>query len=124
MTVVGLVPIIVGLSGILMGPENVIELRHGETYPNRVDNNYRYLSGLLLGIGLIFWSLIPDIREAGTTVRILTFLVIVGGLGRLIGLGKTGMIPDTFMLFGLFMELGVTPTICYWQSKIVSRRNA
>jgi hypothetical protein len=45
--------------------------------------------------------------------------VVIGGLGRLLGLGLTG-IPSLFMLGGLVMELAVTPLLCLWQTRIAN----
>ena len=48
-------------------------------------NHGRYLSGLLLAIGLAFWASIPAIEKHTARVRRLTALVVVGGLCRLLG---------------------------------------
>jgi hypothetical protein len=95
------------------GPETTVSL----------DSHFRYLSGLLLGIGLAFWSLIPGIAEQGRAFRLLTFLVVVGGLGRLIALAVVGA-PSAPMLFGLGMELVVTPSLCLWQARVAARAEA
>jgi Domain of unknown function (DUF4345) len=52
--------------------------------------------------------------------RVLTFLVVVGGLGRLVSLFAIGM-PGLPMLAGLVMELGVAPALCVWQSSFARR---
>ena len=54
-----------------------------------------YLSGLLLGIGLGFWSLIPRIETEGRIFTLLTGIVMLGGLARLalavrLGTGRPG----------------------------------
>ena len=41
-----------------------------------------YLSGLLLGIGLGFWSLVPGIERQGRAFSLLAAIVVVGGLAR------------------------------------------
>src|SRR4051812_34971866 len=48
-------------------------------------NHERYLSGLLLAIGLGFWSTIPRIETKATRFRLLTSIVVIGGLCRLLG---------------------------------------
>ncbi|MBS0546688.1 MAG: DUF4345 domain-containing protein [Proteobacteria bacterium] len=79
-------------------------------------NHERYLSGLLLAIGLGFWSSIPDIERRTGRFRLLTFVVAVGGLCRLIGvlLGDPLSPP---VILALAMELVVTPVICLWQAR-------
>jgi hypothetical protein len=84
------------------------------------DSHFRYLSGLLVGIGLCFWSAIPNIEIKTGRFRLLTLVVFVGGLGRLLGLVLTD-VPSFLMLGGLVIELVVTPLICLWQTRIANR---
>jgi hypothetical protein len=113
--VFSLIPISAGLFGVLFGPEGLL----GDRVSVSADSHFRYLSGLLLGLGLCFWSTIPGIEEKTGRFRLLTLLVVIGGLGRLLGLALTG-IPSLFMLGGLVMELAVTPLLCLWQTRIAN----
>lgn len=79
----------------------------------------RYLSGLLLAIGLIFWWTIPSIERRGTVVRTLTAIVAVGGLARLAGVAQTGASPA--VILPLVMELGVTPALALWRERVARR---
>ncbi|MDQ2804824.1 MAG: DUF4345 domain-containing protein [Pseudomonadota bacterium] len=116
----GLVPVGAGLAGVLLGPRMADDMAAGLGGAMSLDSHFRYLSGLLLGIGLAFWSLIPDIAARGPAFRLLTALVVTGGLGRLLGLMLAGT-PSPPMLFGLAMELVVTPLLCLWQSRVAAR---
>jgi hypothetical protein len=113
----GLVPVGAGLAGMLLGPAMVGDA----AAPVSADSHFRYLSGLLLGIGLAFWRLVPGIAARGAAFRLLTALVVLGGAGRLIGLLAVG-VPAPSMLFGLGMELVVTPLLCLWQARVAARR--
>ncbi len=115
--VLALVPIGAGLAGVLSG----LGFLGDGAAPMAADSHVRYLSGLLLAVGLLFWSTIPRIEHQARRVRLLTFIVFVGGLGRLFGVLTVGL-PDPAMLFGLGMELVVTPLICLWQSSIAVHR--
>ena len=80
------------------------------------DSHVRYLSGVLLGIGLVYWGCVPTIERRGVIVRTLTAVVVAGGLARLGGLifvGDPGPIR-----WALVMELGVAPLLCLWQARI------
>jgi hypothetical protein len=44
---------------------------------------------------------------------------VTGGIGRLTGLALDG-VPSAPMLFGLGMELVVTPALCVWQARVVA----
>ena len=113
----GFVPVTAGLSGVLIGPSFI----DGTLGSPSVDSHTRYLSGLLLAIGLAFWSFVPRIEQETSRVRLLTALVAVGGLARLVSLIAVGA-PSQGMLGGLVMELVVTPLLCLWQSRIARAR--
>jgi uncharacterized membrane protein YfcA len=109
-----LVPILAGLFGVLAGAH----MFGGGT--DGMDSHFRYLSGLLLGIGLAFVSTIPRIEFHRRRFRLLTAIVVTGGIGRLLGVLLTGAL-DTTVLFALVMELVVTPTLCVWQNRAARR---
>ena len=109
--VAGIVPVGGGLWGVL---------GHMTTAGALSTSNARYLSGLLLGIGLTFWIAIPTIERRGTIVRGLTAIVVIGGLARLAGgLLATGFPPSVAL--PLIMELGVTPLIALWRERVERR---
>lgn len=108
-----LIPVGAGLSGIWLGPAMVRMADAGVT----ADGQFRYLSGLLLAIGLCFWRMVPIIERAGPAARLLTLVVFIGGIGRLVSLIALG-VPSLAMLGGLAMELVVTPLLCFWQMRI------
>ena len=81
------------------------------------DSHFRYLSGLLLGIGLGFLSMVPRIEAHATRFRLLAAIVVIGGLGRLLSVIVAGAV-DAATLFALAMELVVTPLLALWQRRI------
>ncbi len=83
----GLVPVFAGLGGIILGAS----LAGESSAPADLDSHFRYLSGLLFGIGLAFWGAIPGIERKGRTFRLLTAIVFVGGLARLYGVFLHGL---------------------------------
>src|ERR671913_252994 len=107
----GIVPVAAGLFGVLFG----FALTGEREISVSADSHFRYLSGLLLGLGLCFWATIPRIEERTTLFRFLTVIVVIGGLSRLAGL------PSLAMFGGLFVELVVTPLLCLWQTRLAHR---
>jgi hypothetical protein len=89
-------------------------------FPTDFDSHYRYLSGLLLGIGLAFLLSVRRIERKQTIFRTLGAIVFVGGLARLWSLIDAGM-PGPGHQFGLVMELVVTPLIVLWQARVARR---
>jgi hypothetical protein len=113
--IVATIPVATGLYGVLFG-----QALTGDAVSISAESHFRYLSGLLLGIGLCFWSTLPSIEIHTGRIRLLTLLVVIGGLSRLIGLALTGL-PSLFMLGGLFVELIVAPALCLWQTRVANR---
>ena len=127
-----LIPIGAGLAGALLG--NGMLTHGGAGVGGGVsggiseagisqDSQFRYLSGLLLAVGLCFLSLVPKIERAGAAMRLLTFIVFIGGLARLVGVISFG-VPSRPMLGGLTMERAVTPLLCLWQMNLARRFRA
>ena len=108
--VAGIVPVGAGLLGVARGAAMTGVSEMGPA----LDSHVRYLSGLLLAIGVAFWTAVPAIERQGARFRLLTALVVSGGAARLVGVLLVGW-PPASMIFGLVMELVVTPLLCLWQ---------
>jgi hypothetical protein len=111
---VATVPVAAGAAGVFLGADLL-----DATSTDRIsaDSHIRYLSGLLLGIGLLSWSIVPHIERAGSTFQIITTVVVAGGLARLASLVANG-VPSKPMLAGLTLELIVTPALAVWQRRL------
>ncbi len=114
--VAAIVPVAAGLYGVVFGMNGL----EGGVPNISADSHFRYLSGLLTGIGFLFLTCVPGIADKGRLFRFLTLVVVLGGLARLLGLWLTG-VPSVTMLAALGMELGVTPLLCLWQARIAGR---
>jgi hypothetical protein len=109
---VGLIPVAAGLAGVLAGAA-MLGLWGGPI----LDSHFRYLSGLLLGIGLAYWAAIPNIEKNGQTFGLLTLIVVIGGAARAFGALRLGL-PGGAMTAALGVELIVTPLIYLWQGRV------
>lgn len=107
-----LVPLCAGAAGMAMGGGFL-----GLVPDISADSHIRYLSGLLFAIGLGFVSCLPAIEAKTARFRVLTCLVVTGGLARAVSLLADGA-PSAGMLSGLGIELAVTPLLCLWQGRI------
>ena len=111
-----LVPLLAGGAGAVLGGAAFGDPHAGVD----ADSHVRYLSGLLLGIGVAFAASIPRIERHGGRFRLLTLIVATGGLARLAGVASVA-VPGWPMLGGLVMELVVTPALCLWQARVAGR---
>ncbi len=88
--------------------------------PVDLDSHFRYLSGLLLGTGLVFLACLPRIERRRPVFLALGAIILVGGLARLLSLAQLGW-PSFGHRFGLVMELVVVPLIVLWQGRVARR---
>jgi hypothetical protein len=105
--------VMVGTLAVLGGFQGLIAGLGDNSY---ADSHYRYLSGILLGLGAAFWATIPGIQDKGELFRVLTVMTAVGGLGRLgAALARGG---DQGVWAAIAVELVVVPVLCLWRERI------
>jgi hypothetical protein len=112
------VPLSMGGASVIRGADMLKGV--APPLPVDLDSHFRYLSGLLLGIGLVFLAAIPRIETKRPLFRALGAIVVIGGLARLFSLIEAG-VPSAGHRFGLAMELIVVPLIVLWQGRIARR---
>ncbi len=112
-SVAALLPVVAGMWGVIQPASDGAW----------ASNHHRYLSGLLLAIGLGYWSAVPEIETMGARMKLLTTLVVVGGLARLCGL-VLGDTPTPPVAAALAMELFVAPLLCLFQMRIIPQSSA
>jgi hypothetical protein len=115
-----LVPLITGASGVLQGPDIV---DGSDAVLTDLDSHFRYLSGLLLGMGLCFATAIPTVERRSELFIVLSGAVVVGGMARLAAL-LSGDLPSTPHVLALGMELLVVPLLTLWQRRLARRFQA
>lgn len=108
-----LVPICAGLAGMLWGAR----MFDPAAASIDLDSHVRYLSGILLAIGIAFAAMVPRIERHRSRFGLLAALVVLGGIGRLMAALWMGM-PSTPMVAALGMELLVTPALAVWQRRV------
>ena len=107
-----IVPLLAGGAGALTGFGFM-----GAATSSAVDSHGRYLSGLLLGIGLGCLWCAQAPRERAAVFGVLVAIVALGGLARLLGVVLAGPPPLPHQL-ALVMELVVTPALWLWLQRL------
>ena len=103
-----------GGSGVLTGPSAVLG---PSSWSNDLDSHYRYLSGIFLGVGALFYLSIPAIERKTRLFQSAAGLVVIGGLARLLSLVTVG-VPSAPHVAGLALELLVVPLLVIWQARV------
>ena len=109
-SIAALVPILGGFASVLGNP-----LR-GAGF---IGSQFSYTNGLLLGIGLCYWMLVPRIERNGERLFLLTLIVVVGGFCRAVGV-LTGGLGSPAVYACLAMELLVAPAVYLWQTRVAA----
>jgi hypothetical protein len=117
MAVTLLLPLSAALAGVIRGP---VFLGHPRVVPTDLDSHFRYVSGLFLGMLLLFASCIPGVERRGGRMRMLAMMVMLGGAFRLWSLVAVGM-PSLGHRIGLGIELVEMPLLLWWQARIARR---
>jgi hypothetical protein len=104
-----------GMAGVILG----VQFMHG-VGTITVDNYFRLLSGILVGMGIVFLISIPHVERYRERFGILTFMIVLGGLAHLYSVSLHG-IPSIGTLFGLFMELVYAPLLWLLQRHVARR---
>jgi hypothetical protein len=77
----------------------------------RLDNVHRFMAGVYLATGLICLWAAFTIRVQGTLVYLLAFGILLGGIGRLISIGKVGLPKPTAVWLGYLVPELVLPFV-------------
>lgn len=116
--VLAIVPVTAGAGGVIMGADAISPGPSGSPpWPVDLDSHIRFLSGVFLAIGLVFWSCIPGIERKGPRFRLAAGAVVLGGIARLLSLVVAGT-PGPGHLLGLGLELLVVPALVLWQARV------
>ena len=113
-----LVPLLAGGAGVIAGPDMLRGI--GAPVPADLDSHFRFLSGLLLGIGAAFLTCVPRIERHSARFQLLGAIILVGGAGRALSLVEIGP-PGQDHWLALAMELGVMPLMMLWQWRLAHR---
>lgn len=117
MAVTLLLPLAAALPGIAGGPGF---LGRPAVIPVDLDSHFRYLSGLFLGMLLLFASCVPAVETKGARMRMLALMVVIGGLARAGSWIAVGQ-PSAGHVAGLVVELGLVPLLVIWQARVARR---
>jgi hypothetical protein len=118
--VAGFAGVALGLTGVLFGT------MHADLSGDVVMDAYvRFGKGVLLAIGLIYWSCIPQIEQHGDRISLITLILLSGTLSRLISVTSHG-VPTLGILLNLVAGLILVPLLWLWHRHIAlkTRRGA
>jgi hypothetical protein len=112
--VAGFAGVMLGLTGVLFGT------LHADLSGDVVLDSYvRFGKGVLLAIGLIYWSCIPRIEQRGDRLAPVTFVLVLGTLSRLFSAVGHG-VPTLGIVVNLIAGLILVPLLWLWQRRVAA----
>ena len=117
-----LLQIAIALAGLIAVAEGMVGGLHGTLMLGdwgdaTLDSHFRYLSGLVLAVGVAYWSIVPNIERQAERLSLVTLIVVTGGFFRALGLLADGS-PGLMMRVALVGELVGAPLLYLWQRRI------
>lgn len=113
---IGLIPLWFGVNGVLFG---AAEQMGGEPFSAAMDNQYRYLSGVYIGVAIMVFYSAADVKGRADLFRFAMLFWFIGGCARLVSVFTVGD-PPIWQLGGMVAELGA-PLLLLWQARVISK---
>jgi hypothetical protein len=115
--VLGTVPVLSGLLGIIGGPG---VLPGGEAVNATVDGEYRFVNIFWLAAGLLIWWSLRRPEERAAVTRVILTIASLGAIPRLVSVAVTGW-PHPVFVGALVLELFVVPLVIWWHVRTFPR---
>lgn len=113
LVILSVIPFLSGALGIVYGVQRFIPL---DAAAAPLDSQYRFLSALYVGVGVLIWRIIPSIEKHGFIVSTLVAAIFMGGVARLYSAHLSGATPP-LMVAATALELG-SPLLILWQRAV------
>jgi len=110
--IAGLTGVALGLTGVLFGT------LHADLSGDVVLDSYvRFAKGVLLAMGLIYWSCLAQIERRGDRISLVTFILVFGSLSRLVSAIGHG-VPTVGIMSNLIAGPVFVPLLCLGQRQV------
>ncbi|MEQ1932070.1 MAG: DUF4345 domain-containing protein [Parvularculaceae bacterium] len=119
LALLSLIPLGFGALGVLGGAARFVPL---DAAIAPLDSQFRFLSALYVGVGVLIWRIIPSVEKHGWIMSTLIAAIFAGGLARLYSAALTGETPP-LMIAATGLELA-SPALILWQRAVARRSRA
>jgi hypothetical protein len=117
LAVLSFIPLTFGALGLVYGVGRFIPT---DANVAPLDSQYRFLSAVYVGLGLLIWRVIPSIEKHGWIISTIVAAIFLGGLSRLYSAHLFGVAPPA-MIAATALELG-SPLLILWQRAVARAR--
>jgi len=118
--ILALIPTITGFIG-LTGINDPIYEKISKPNNILLDSNLRFFSGVWLGLGIAFFTIVRRIETETKIFRVVWCCIFFGGIGRLLSIIFIGIPPSPFIGFTVLEVVGA-PFFIFWQNMIAVKK--
>lgn len=111
---IGFIPLWFGLNGVLHG---AAEHMGAKPFSAAMDNQYRYLSGIYIGVAAMIFFSAADIERRANLLRYAMLFFFIGGCARALSYWTVGPQPSE-QFAGMVAEL-LAPLLLLWQYRVL-----
>lgn len=117
-----LLPLLTGLMDIVVGPSAWRNIGVGLTdqafADSVLDSQIRFVGTIWFAYGVLLLVCLKDLKRYGVILQGALFIVLLGGLARVLSIFNTGM-PESsvghgFVIFALAIELVLMSALIFW----------
>lgn len=116
LVILGFVPIVTGLLGLL-GVNDPLYASLGLPQSPLLDSNMRFYSGVWFVLGIAVLATVSNLEKHFSLYCVLWGMIFVGGVGRLLSLFVLGVPPIPFVGFTVLEVIGA-PLFLYWHYRL------
>jgi hypothetical protein len=121
LAILGIVPLVTGIWGMLPPGVNDktfdIVISASNAGHTMLDSTFRFYSGIWFGLGFFMIYIIPSIEKHQFSLRIISIMIFLGGIGRLLSIFTLAAPPFIFITFTV-LEL-LFPLLLLLQNRVV-----
>ena len=114
--IIAFIPLYFGVTGIWFG---AAQLMGGEPFSAAMDNQFRYLSGVYIGVSAMLFYSAGDVAGRALVFRLAILAIFIGGCARVVSYLSVGE-PPVELFAGMILEL-IAPVLILWQAKIFGK---
>ena len=114
---IGFIPLWFGINGVLSGAAEHMGV---EPFSAAMDNQYRYLSGVYIGVAAMIFFSAGDVKGRANLFRFVMLFFFIGGCARAVSYLTVGP-PPTEQFAGMIIEL-LAPLLLVWQARVIGKR--
>jgi hypothetical protein len=121
-----LVPLLTGLVDLALGAGALravsVDLPLAALESATLNSQLRFFGAIWFGFGILLWVVAGDLVQHATWFRLMCWILILSGVGRLASMMQFGL-PAPPFIGATFLELAGIPLLLIWHAQLLRKRH-